>query len=212
MDSLHHWLGFTAVAFFVALTPGPAVILALSNSLAYGPARAMIGSLGNATGLIVVAVATTVGLGALLVASSSAFLALKTAGAGYLIYLGLKQSFSKENTFNNPASVPRPASARSLFIKGSTVAMTNPKAIIFFIAFLPQFIRSGIPYTSQAGVLIVTFAACSVIAHIIYVALAQILKPVLTAANKRKKINCIFGASFIALGLSLFTLKARTTS
>lgn len=158
MDPIHHWPGFAAIAFFVALTPGPAVILALSNALTYGPARAMIGSLGNATGLIIVAVATTAGLGALLVASSSAFSALKIAGAGYLIYLGLKQWYSRESAFDRPADVRGPASARHLFIKGTLVAMTNPKTIIFFIAFLPQFIRSDISYTGQAGILVATFA------------------------------------------------------
>jgi threonine/homoserine/homoserine lactone efflux protein len=212
MDSIQHWLAFTALAFFVTLTPGPAVILALSNSLTYGPARAMIGSLGNAIGLIVVAVATTAGLGALLVASSNAFLMLKIAGAGYLIYLGIKQLWSKEDAFDDPARAPRSASVRQLFIKGISVAITNPKAILFFIAFLPQFIQPGLSYTGQASVLIMTFAGCSVCAHVIYVVLAQMLKPILTAANRRKKVNSLFGASFIALGLSLFMLKGRTTS
>ncbi|HFZ8993520.1 TPA: LysE family translocator [Citrobacter freundii] len=207
MESLHHWSVFTAIAFFIAFTPGPGVILALANSLTYGPARAMISSLGNAAGLIVVAIATTAGLGAILIASSGAFFALKIAGAGYLIYLGIKQWFSKTSAFDDSVNIPGSASARHLFIKGAAVAMTNPKTIMFFMAFFPQFIQSGISYTGQVSVMIATLAVCTIIAHLIYVVLAHLLKPVLTAENKRKKINFIFGASFITLGLSLFTLR-----
>lgn len=212
MDSIHHWLGFIAIALFVTLTPGPAVILALSNSLTYGPIRAMIGSLGNATGLVAVAITTTAGLGAILITSATAFLVLKLAGAGYLIYLGLKQWHSQGTAFDDVAQGPKGASAGKLFLKGVSVAITNPKAILFFIAFLPQFIQPGISHIGQAGVLIATFAGCSVVAHVFYVVLAQTLKPVLTGVSRRKSVNRVFGASFIALGVSLFTLKGRSVA
>ncbi|MBI6721540.1 LysE family translocator [Pseudomonas syringae] len=197
------------IALFVTLTPGPAVIMALSNSITHGPARAMVGSLGNALGLIVVATAVTAGLGAVLVASASAFLVLKIAGAGYLVYLGIKQWRSARSAFDALANVPKAVSTGSLFIKGISVALTNPKAILFFIAFLPQFIQPGTFQVEQTGVLIVTFAGCSVVAHIFYVLLAQTLKHHLNSARRRQNVNRVFGASFIGLGLSLFTLKGR---
>jgi len=206
MESLQQWLSFAMIALFVTLTPGPAVIMALSNSITHGPARAMVGSLGNALGLIVVATAVTAGLGAILVASASAFLVLKIAGAGYL---GIKQWRSARSAFDALASVPKAVSTGGLFFKGISVALTNPKAILFFIAFLPQFIQPGTFQVEQTGVLIVTFAGCSVVAHVFYVLLAQTLKRHLNSARRRQNVNRVFGASFIGLGLSLFTLKGR---
>ncbi|EPN21875.1 lysine exporter protein LysE/YggA, partial [Pseudomonas syringae pv. actinidiae ICMP 19070] len=106
MDSLQHWLSFAMIALVVTLTPGPAVVMALSNSMSHGPARAMIGSLGNALGLMVVATAVTAGLGAVLVASASAFLVLKLAGAGYLIFLGIKQWRNARSAFDALEAAP----------------------------------------------------------------------------------------------------------
>ncbi|RMR15033.1 LysE family translocator [Pseudomonas syringae group genomosp. 3] len=209
MDSLQHWLSFAMIALVVTLTPGPAVVMALSNSMSHGPARAMIGSLGNALGLMVVATAVTAGLGAVLVASASAFLVLKLAGAGYLIFLGIKQWRNARSAFDALEAAPKAVSAGSLFFKGISVALTNPKAILFFIAFLPQFIQPGTFQVQQTGVLIVTFAGCSVVAHAFYVLLAQKLKRHLNTARRRKNVNRVFGASFIGLGFSLFTLKGR---
>jgi homoserine/homoserine lactone efflux protein len=208
--SLHQWLSFTLIALFVTLTPGPAVILALSNSLALGPVRAMISSLGNALGLVIVASATITGLGALLMASATAFIALKIAGAGYLIYLGIKQWRAKSSALGIERGVPQSVPAVRLFLRGLSVALTNPKAILFFIAFLPQFIEPGAWHATQAAVLIATFAGCSVAAHIFYVLLAQRLKRYLSSTPRQQAMNRLFGASFIGLGLSLFTLKNRT--
>ncbi|RMS10786.1 Lysine exporter protein LysE/YggA [Pseudomonas coronafaciens pv. coronafaciens] len=209
MESIHQWLSFAMIAMLVTLTPGPAVVMALSNSMSHGPARAMIGSLGNVLGLIIVATLVTAGLGAVLVASATAFLVLKVAGAGYLVYLGIKQWRSARSAFDELATVPNAVSAGSLFAKGISVALTNPKTILFFIAFLPQFIQPGNMQMEQTGVLILTFAGCSMVAHAFYALLALRLKRHLNSARRRKYVNRVFGASFIGLGLSLFTLKGK---
>ena len=98
--SLHDWFGFVVVSMVVTLSPGPGVIMALSNSLSHGPKRAMLGSLGNALGLLVVSTATSAGLGVLLQTSATAFLLLKVLGASYLIYLGIKQWKSRTSAFD----------------------------------------------------------------------------------------------------------------
>ena len=89
-----NWLVFCGVTLLVAFTPGPAVLLAVSNSMSVGPRRAMISSLGNATGLFMVSAAAMAGLGVVLSTSAYAFMLLKLAGAAYLIYLGIKQWLS----------------------------------------------------------------------------------------------------------------------
>jgi len=88
---LSNWLLFCGVALVVTFTPGPGVLLAISNSLAVGPRRAMVSSLGNAAGLIVISCVAMAGMGVVLAASALAFIALKVTGAAYLIYLGIKQ-------------------------------------------------------------------------------------------------------------------------
>ncbi|BCJ04387.1 lysine transporter LysE [Pseudomonas sp. RtIB026] len=208
--SLHEWFGFVVVAMLVTLTPGPGVIMALSNSVAYGPRRAMLGSIGNAFGLLAISAATSAGLGVVLQASATALLLLKVLGASYLIYLGVKQWRSRTSAFDKldqPAG--RASTNNRLMLNGVTVALTNPKAILFFAAFLPQFIRPGSDSTVQLGILVLTFAACSIVSHALYVTLAQVLRRKLASPNRARLMNRLFGASFVALGASLFTVQAK---
>lgn len=208
--SLHDWLGFVAVALLVTLTPGPGVIMALSNSVAYGPRRAILGSIGNALGLLVISTATSAGLGVLLQASASAFLLLKVLGASYLIYLGFRQWQSRTSAFDGLDQPARRAlSNRRLLLNGVLVALTNPKAILFFAAFLPQFIRPDSDSHAQLGLLVLTFAACSLLSHGCYVTLARVLRRQLVAPHRARLLNRLFGASFVALGASLFTVQAK---
>ncbi|WP_295518412.1 LysE family transporter [uncultured Pseudomonas sp.] len=208
--SLHDWFGFVAVAMLVSLTPGPGVIMALSNSVAYGPRRAMLGSVGNACGLLVISTATSAGLGVILRASATAFLLLKVLGASYLIYLGIKQWRSRGSAFDTlDQSGGRVLTNHRLLFNGMLVALTNPKAILFFAAFLPQFIRPGGDSHTQLGILVLTFAACSVLSHLFYVTLAQVLRRTLAAPHRARLLNRLFGASFVALGASLFTVQAK---
>ncbi|MEB0205160.1 LysE family translocator [Pseudomonas sp. CCC3.1] len=210
MVSINDWLSFTFIALIVTLTPGPAVIMSLSNSVSHGPWRAMIGSLGNAIGLLIIASATSAGLGALLIASATAFLVLKVAGASYLIYLGVKQWRSRNHAFDNVRSAPAvDVSAWKLFSKGFSVAITNPKAILFFAAFLPQFIQGGNSSLSYLTVLIFTFAGCSIVAHLFYALLAQTLKGYLSSPARAKALNRLFGVSFMGLGVSLLTIRGK---
>lgn len=208
--SLQDWFGFVVIAMLVTLTPGPGVIMALSNSVAYGPRRAMLGSVGNACGLLVISAATSAGLGVLLQASAMAFLLLKVLGASYLIYLGVKQWTSRTSAFDKldqPAG--RAGANHRLILNGVTVALTNPKAILFFAAFLPQFIQPGRDSNMQLGILVPTFAACSIISHAFYVILAQALQRKLASPHRARLMNRLFGASFVALGASLFTVQAK---
>ncbi|MBI6952113.1 LysE family translocator [Pseudomonas sp. CCOS 191] len=209
--SLHDWFGFVVVSMVVTLSPGPGVIMALANSLSHGPRRAMLGSLGNALGLLVVSTATSAGLGVLLQTSASAFLLLKVVGASYLIYLGVKQWKSRSSAFDQlEQPVKALVSNRRLMLNGVTVALTNPKAILFFAAFLPQFMGTGNGADSQLGLLVGTFALCSILAHAFYVLLAQALKRKLAAPNRARLMNRLFGVSFMTLGASLFTVQAKT--
>lgn len=205
------WLTFVTVSLFVTFTPGPAVLLAVSNSIGEGPGRAMISSLGNAFGLLLVSLATTVGLGVVLQTSATAFLALKLLGAGYLVYLGIRQwrsggaMFAEASGAQARAGVP----VWKLFGNGLTVALTNPKAILFFTALFPQFMKVGDGAAQQFAVLTVTFAACAVFAHAVYVLLARSVKGRLADPRRARVLNRVFGGSFVVLGVSLLGLRSK---
>lgn len=218
------WWGFVSVALFVTFTPGPAVLMAISNSLSVGPRRAMVGSLGNAVGLLAVSAATTAGLGVLLSTSAKAFLVVKLLGACYLVWLGIKQWRQGERMAGKSAlagdaaaSAAEAAAAevaglppRALFLRGVMVALTNPKAILFFAALFPQFMNHPESALRDFVVLTVTFSACAVLAHAFYVVLARALRRGLASPRRVKLMNRTFGACFVALGVSLIGWRGRT--
>ncbi|AMC34277.1 LysE family translocator [Janthinobacterium sp. B9-8] len=207
---LSNWFVFCGVALLVTFTPGPGVLLAISNSLTIGPWRSMISSLGNMVGLFIVSGVTMAGMGVVLATSAIAFTALKLSGAAYLIYLGIKQWRSKASLFSDTQSQASSLSGWRLFCQGLTVALTNPKAILFFAALFPQFIKQDAPVLTQFTVLTTTFAACALISHAFYVLLARSLKSQFANPRRMQLFNYVSGGLFVVLGLSLLRLRNKT--
>ncbi|RYF76228.1 MAG: LysE family translocator [Comamonadaceae bacterium] len=205
------WLLFATTSMLLAFTPGPAVLLAISTSLSLGPKRALWGSLGNVAGVFLVSAASMLGLGVLLASSALAFTLLKTAGAGYLVYLGVRQWRGTDSPFDRPATeaLDAPRSARGLFGRGTLIAVTNPKSILFFAALFPQFLKADAPLTGQFALLTCTYAACALLSHAFYVVLASRLRRFLLQGQRLRMVNRVAGASFVALGLGMLRLRAR---
>ena len=209
---LSNWLVFCSVALLVTFTPGPAVLMAISNAIAVGPRRALICSLGNAVGLLVVSAAAMAGMGVVLATSAAAFAVVKLSGAGYLIYLGIRQWRNRASVFRADLvaeSISAARSTRRLFSQGMTVALTNPKAILFFSALFPQFLVPDTPIVTQFMVLTLTFAACAVFSHLVYILLARTLKNQLASHSRARLFNRVTGGAFILLGLSLLRLPQK---
>ena len=209
---LSNWLLFCSVALLVTFSPGPAVLLAISNSIAVGPRRAMISSMGNGFGLFIISGVAMAGMGVVLATSATAFMLLKLAGALYLVYLGIKQWRSKTSIVADAPVTPGAANPNSfwkLFRQGLTVALTNPKAILFFSALFPQFITPGEPVGIQFAVLTASFVACAMLAHLFYANLARLLKSQLATPGRARLFNRISGGAFVLLGLSLLRLRAK---
>ena len=210
---LSNWLLFCSVALLVTFSPGPAVLLAVSNAIAVGPRRAMISSMGNGFGLFIISGVAMAGMGVVLATSATAFMLLKLAGALYLVYLGIKQWRSKASIVADApvaAGAANPNSFWKLFRQGLTVALTNPKAILFFSALFPQFITPGEPVAIQFTVLTTSFVACAMLAHLFYANLARLLKTQLATPGRARLFNRICGGAFVLLGLSLLRLRAKT--
>lgn len=211
---LSNWLLFCSVALLVTFSPGPAVLLAISNAIAVGPRRAMISSMGNGFGLFIISGVAMAGMGVVLATSATAFMLLKLAGALYLVYLGIKQWRSKTSIVADaPVALgaANPNSFWKLFRQGLTVALTNPKAILFFSALFPQFITPGEPVAIQFTVLTTSFVACAMLPHLFYANLARLLKTQLATPGRAKLFNRISGGAFVLLGLSLLRLRAKAT-
>jgi homoserine/homoserine lactone efflux protein len=204
------WLLFCGVALLTTFAPGPGVLLAISNAVAVGPRQTMFSSLGNAAGLFIVSGAATAGMGALLAVSASAFLAVKLVGAAYLVYLGIKQWRSAPMRLDASAAKPnQPHTAGQLFLQGLGVAVTNPKAILFFTALFPQFLTPGPSLAMQTVLLTATFTVLALLSHALYVGLFRSLRRFLTEPRHLRLFNRISGGLFVLLGLSLLKLRNR---
>lgn len=153
-------LAFALVAFIGIATPGPTVLLALTNGSRYGVRRAIAGMVGAVLSDFVLIGAVALGLGALLAASEFWFTVVKWLGAGYLAFLGIMLLRSKGTIqVATEAGGSAPVSSTAIFLKSFLVAVTNPKGYLFFTAFLPQFIDPAAPQASQYAMLALVFAA-----------------------------------------------------
>jgi threonine/homoserine/homoserine lactone efflux protein len=154
-------LAFAAVSFVAIATPGPTVLLALTNGSRYGVRRASAGLTGAVLSDFVLIGAVAVGLGALLAASEFWFAMLKYVGAAYLAFLGMMM-FRSKGTFDaalKSGGQTGSGSPLSIGLKSFMVAVTNPKGYLFFSAFLPQFIDPTMPQATQYALLALIFAS-----------------------------------------------------
>lgn len=209
--ALTHWLFFCSVSLLICFTPGPAVLLAVSNSMDVGARRTVFSSMGSSAGIFAVSGLAMIGMGAILAASATAFLAMKVVGALYLIWLGVKRWRSNEALINNDAGQAttqrRERKNWQLVAQGLGVSLTNPKSILFFSALFPQFVASDKPLFTQYLLLTSTFAVCALISHAFYVALIALVKQ--HVAARAKLFNRIVGGTFIGLGLGLLTTRSK---
>jgi len=132
-----HLLAFAITAFVIIVIPGPSVLFAVGRAL--GRRAALLTVLGNAAGSALPLTAAAVGLGSVLTASTVLLSAVKLAGAGYLIYLGVRAIRERRSLSASLEAKVTPTAGRRLLRQGLVVGMTNPKTIVFFAAILPQF-------------------------------------------------------------------------
>ena len=142
------WMLFIIASLVVIATPGQDMILVMSRSVAQGPAAGVATAAGVSVGLVGHTLLATLGLGTILRASEWLFLALKFAGAAYLVWLGVQLLRTRQRDFPIAAGAPRPL--RRLFIEGALSNLSNPKIAVFYFAFLPQFVLPGAEHPTLA--------------------------------------------------------------
>lgn len=160
---------FAVVAFVGIATPGPTVLLALTNGTRLGVKASLAGMAGAVLSDFVLIAAVALGLGALLAASEFWFSVVKWVGVVYLTYLGIRmlRSTGTLAVASEDAPTEHP-SGRAVFLRSFLVAVTNPKGYLFFSAFLPQFIIPAEPQLAQYAALAITFAAIDFVVMLAY--------------------------------------------
>lgn len=209
--NLSNWLLYLTVVVLTSLTPGPAVLLAISNAMSLGIRAAIYSSLGNVLGLLLLSAAAMAGVGAVFKTSVLIFAVLKTLGAAYLIYLGIRQWRSTANVFTAKSAtrLQQTSSPSKLIYQGMLLALTNPKAILFFVALFPQFIIASQPLTAQFFVLTGTLMMTSFVVLMGYAALANSAKRWLSISWRAKAFNQVCGSIFVLLGMGMLRLKTE---
>jgi len=203
--SLELWLVYCVAAVGLSLTPGPNGLLSLTHGACFGFRPTIYTVLGGALGFFILIAASLAGMGTLLAASERAFTIAKWAGAAYLVYLGLRvwRAPAPVVALAGSEAAPREARPLRMFNQGFLVAVSNPKALIFFAAFLPQFMAPGVPYAVQLAVFGGTFVAVEIVYELLLAVMAQRIAPWL--ARHGRWFNRAAGATFVGIGAALTT-------
>lgn len=203
----HVWLAFASASIALLLIPGPTVLLILSYAISQGRRVALATVAGVALGDLIAMSASLAGLGALVLASSTLFTLLKWVGAIYLIYLGVKLFRSAPNASPGIPDDAPPASPRKVFAHSAAVTALNPKSIVFFIAFAPQFINPDAALAPQFGLLIVTFVGFAAINALAYALLASQLRQEISRPSVLRLLTRLGGGALVAMGVATAAIR-----
>ena len=198
--ALHTWLIYLVAAIGLSLTPGPNSLLALTHGALHGHRRTLYTVAGGALGFVAVIALSMLGIGALLQASASALLVLKWVGGAYLVWLGVQLWRAPPLNLQAVAGAPFPRRSQ-LFRQGLFAAASNPKALLFYGAFLPQFIDPARSLWLQFAVMAGTFAVIECVVEVVLARLAHRVRPALERFGRR--FNRVCGGAFAAMGVAL---------
>ena len=204
------YLLYVAAVALLILTPGPTMLICMTNALNHGPRKSMTSVAGSVSAVLCVMLLSAMGLGALLAASEAAFTVTKVVGAAYLIYLGIKTFRSEAAVFDATAAPVSAARERSFFLRGFLVGASNPKAVLFFAAFFPQFLNPATPFAPQFAILALTFMAFE-FAMLTTCALGvSRIAPVLRSSHAVRWFNRVSGGLFTLMGGLLLLTRRQT--
>jgi threonine/homoserine/homoserine lactone efflux protein len=153
VPSSSQWVAFLIASILFIQVPGPSLLFTIGRALTVGRREALLSVVGNGLGLVVQDLVVAAGLGAILAASTTAYTAIKVVGAGYVIWLGIQAVRHRSDARAALGSVGSSASGHALRI-GFVVGVTNPKTVLFFLAFLPQFTNATAGHTGLQGALL----------------------------------------------------------
>lgn len=197
--SLETWLAFAAASAVLVAIPGPTVLLVISYALGHGRSSAAATVAGVALGDFTAMTAAMLGLGTLLAASVAMFTALKWIGAAYLIYLGIQlwRAPVGEAALGR-ASETRPV---RIFLHAYVVTALNPKGMVFFVAFLPQFLDTAAPLVPQMAIFMATFLGLATLNAAAYALTAAAARQTIRKPSVQRIVNRVGGSLLVGAGV-----------
>jgi threonine/homoserine/homoserine lactone efflux protein len=197
--SFTHWLAFTAASAVLLAIPGPTVLLVISYALGHGRKAATAIVAGVALGDLTSMTASILGLGALLATSAALFTALRWAGGAYLIYLGIKLWRAPVEAAD--AAQPLPIKPLRMLAHAYAVTALNPKTIVFFVAFVPQFLVASQAFWPQVLLLETTFVTLAIINSMLYSLMASAARQRLRQPQVQRAVHRTGGSILVGAGL-----------
>ena len=198
--SIELWLAFVVACIPLLAVPGPTVLLVVSYALSRGKSSAWATVPGVALGDFTAMTVSLIGAGAVLATSATLFTALKLIGAAYLIWLGTKlwRSDPEPGAFDNTEAA---SSTKEMFWSAYIVTALNPKSIVFFVAFVPQFVNTSASTLHQFVVLEITFIVLATISAALWAVLAGQARLKLCQPKTLKQVNRTGGGFLIGAGI-----------
>jgi len=199
--ALHTWLLYLVAAVGLSLTPGPNSLLVLTHGALHGHRKTLFTVSGGALGFVMLIALSMLGIGALLKASADALVLLKLLGGAYLIWLGVQLWRAPAIRLRTEVATEDDRRGPVLFRQGLLTALSNPKALLFYGAFLPQFIDPSRDLLTQFVVMAINFVAIECAVEYLLALLAYRIRPALERAGKG--FNRVCGGLFVAMGVAL---------
>ena len=201
------WLTFLAASFAISLSPGAGAVAAMSAGLNHGFRRGYFMSFGLILGIWTQVCVVSLGLGALIAASSLAFTLVKWLGVAYLVYLGIKQWRAPAQPLVAEGQQTQAVTRRALVLRGWMINAVNPKGTVFLLAVVPQFLDLARPLAPQYLVIGATLGCTDLIVMGGYTALAAKLLRLLKSPRQMRLMNKTFGSLFVFAGALLAMFK-----
>jgi threonine/homoserine/homoserine lactone efflux protein len=201
------WLAFTAATIVLLLIPGPTVLLVVSYALGQGWRTALPMAVGVALGDFTAMTLSMLGIGALLAASATVFMALKWVGAAYLVWLGVKLWRAGGSLAAEPRESATPA--LRMLAHAWLVTALNPKSLTFFVAFLPQFLSPDISFVEQLVVMEATFLTLAFPNALGYARVATHARGFIKSPRAIRIVNRVGGSCLIGAGIAAVAIRAR---
>ena len=201
------WLAFFAASWAISLSPGAGAVAAMTAGLQHGFARGYCLTFGLVLGLWSQLLLVGAGLGALIVASSTAFTVIKWLGVAYLLWLGIAQWRSPAVGLPARTAGAAAVTRRSIVMRGWVLNTLNPKGTLFMLAVVPQFLNPAQPLVPQYLVIAATLAFTDLVVNAGYTAFASRALAALRTPRQMRWVNRFFGGLFIALATMLATVK-----
>jgi threonine/homoserine/homoserine lactone efflux protein len=199
--TLAQWLPFAIASAILVAIPGPTVLLVVSYALGHGRRYALVTTAGVALGDLTSMTASMLGLGVILAASATLFTALKWVGAAYLIYLGVKLWRAPVRSEESSLAAAAETRTSRIFAHAYAVTALNPKSIVFFVAFVPQFIDAHVATWSHIALFEATFVGLATLNALGYALLASAARRAIRKPGVQLAVNRTGGTLLIGAGM-----------